>query len=516
MSSSLFTNTQLPGVPSLPNIHYYNTDAPNTAENSAAKFKTNMEKCNLGSNFKCSDNKTCETIVEEVFNGENISYPSTPQYKNNQIKYLACQLARARAREYSSDKMNVSFSSASLKEIFRRYANLKPYLIIIFYLTIYLLIYGFISSFDVSLNILNSIKDISVNYWFGLLAGLIVPFVILTWQFSDVLCKKTVGEGKYDITTSATGTPVTVSNENKTLDYSMITIFLIAIFAFTALLFTLKRDQLGDKLYSTLVLVVFIILSIFIYLFYSMTPYFVTANQKDMLKKDHALKIYVNSQTDESPITTNKDVDGKVHNLYLTVIAIIFIFACIFFVIKKKGIDNGFANGLFGAAALLILPILWVINYTVGIRYFYVYPVFLMIMRFVRYAGMIMLYFVSEKNDSLKNGFSSDFADELDNIKNYSPSWGLPGVDLLKTLMNMNGFSNELSKKIVSNNNVNKNMSQDKYFTSLIFFRLLLNGSLSENKTALIYSIIILVLTIIFGTTILASAGIFEKENENK
>jgi len=229
------------------------------------------------------------------------------------------------------------------------------------------------------------------------------------------------------------------------------------------------------------------------------------------MKKYNELKIYVNSQTEESPITTNKDIDDKVHNLYLTVITIIFVLACLFFVIKQKGIDNGFVNGLFGAGALLILPILWVVNYTVGIRYFYVYPVFLILMRFIRYAGMIILYFVSEKNNNLQNSFSSDFNEELDNIKNYSPSWGLFGIDLLKTIMNVCGFNNEFSKKIVSNNNVNKNMSQDKYFTSLIFFRLLLNNS--SDKTGLIYSIIILVLSIIIGSIILASAGIFKKND---
>ena len=520
MNSSLFTDTQLPGVPTLPNIHYYNNSLSNKHKNSADTFKNNMkDNCSNFTDTSCSATKECSAIINDFYDGkitDFVDYITDNKInENQQIKYLTCQLARARAREYSSDNLNVSLSAASLKEIFTRFSNLKPYLIIIFFLTIYLLIYGFFSSLDICVNVLNSIKDISVNYWLGLLAGLVVPFIILTWQFSDVLCNKIASDKKYNITTSATGTPVTISGENKTLDYSMISIFLIAIFAFTALLFTLKKDQLGEKIYFMLVSCIFVILAVFVYLFYSMTPYFVTANQKNMMKKDNELKIYVNSQTEESPITTNKDIDDKVHNLYLTVITIIFVLACLFFVIKQKGIDNGFVNGLFGAGALLILPILWVVNYTVGIRYFYVYPVFLILMRFIRYAGMIILYFISEKisekNSNLLNSFSSDFKEELDNIKNYSPSWGLFGVDLLKTIMNICGFNNEFSKKIVSNNNINKNMSQDKYFTSLIFFRLLLNNS--SDKTGLIYSIIILVLSIIIGSIILGSAGIFKKDD---
>ncbi len=72
----------------------------------------------------------------------------------------------------------------------------------------------------------------------------------------------------------------------------------------------------------------------------------------------------------------------------------------------------------------------------------------------------------------------------------------------------MCGFSNEFSKKIVNNNNVNKNMSQDKYFTSLMFLRILLNGSISENKIGLIYAAVIFVITIILGSSILAGNGI--------
>jgi hypothetical protein len=391
---------------------------------------------------------------------------------------------------------------------------MKPYLILIFFLTIYLLVYGFFASFDVCINVLQSIGDVSISYWSGLLIGICIPFIILTVKFGDVLCKNPVGNEKYEITTSAVGEKVTVSTESKNLDYSMISIFLIAIFAFTALLFTLKKETLGDKLYSGLVLAVFIIISIFVYLFYSMTPYFVTANQKDMMKSfaETDLKLYVDSDMEDSKITTNKDVDGKVKNLYMSVFVIIFIFAVCYFILQKNNYLSGwfgsFLNGLFGSCALLILPILWVFNYTIGIRYFYVYPIIIIFMRFIRYAGMIILYAISNSNDKLKDQFSNDFSAEVDDIKNFTPSWGLIGVDLLKTMMNMCGFSNEFSKKIVSNNNVNKNMSQDKYFTSLLFLRILLNGSISENKMGLIYSIIIFIITLIFGSSILAGAGI--------
>lgn len=523
MNSSPFTNNLNSNVPSLPNIHYYNKVAPPKSSNNEENFINTMNtQCPIGSGGclnggDCdkftndlynnsygtdSDNKPINTLLDDIKNSIGTT-PNTQQIAN-QIQYLTCQVARARARNYDSDKLNVSQSAISLKEVFNKFSNLKPYLIIIFFVTIYLLIYGFFSSLDVCIRILISINDISLSYWLGLLCGLIVPIIILTINFKDVLCSKVVGEDKYDITTNATGTPVSVSSESKTLDYSMITIFIVLIFAFTALLFILKKDVLGDKVYYALVSSIFVIISVFIYLFYSMTPYFVSANQKNILnRKEEPIKIFVDNQQEVSEITSNKDINSKVNTLYISVVLVIFIFAILFFVVRRKKVDYSFVNGLFGAGALLILPILWVFNYTIGIRYFYIYPVFIIIMRFIRYAGMVLLYMMTERNDELKDNFSDNLLEELDDIKNYSPSWSLIGVDLLKTVMNMNGFNNELSEKVVNNNNSKKNISSDKYFSSLIFLRLILSDNFSENKKGIIYASIILVLTLIFGSIIL-------------
>jgi hypothetical protein len=124
-------------------------------------------------------------------------------------------------------------------------------------------------------------------------------------------------------------------------------------------------------------------------------------------------------------------------------------------------------------------------------------------MRFIRYAGMVLLYMITEKNEDLKDNFSDNLLEELDDIKNYTPSWSLIGVDLLKTVMNMNGFKNELSERVVNNNNNKKNIAGDKYFSSLLFLRLLLNDDITGNKESIIFASIILVLTLIFGSIIL-------------
>ena len=525
MNSSSFTNNLSDKVPSLPDIHYYNKVAPPTSNNNEQQFIDIMNtQCPIGSggclNGDCDkftndlynnnfgtdkSGAKITTLLADIQNSINSAGSNANTQTVNQIQYLTCQVARARAQNYNSDELNISHSSISLKEVFKKFSNLKPYLIVIFFVTIYLLIYGFFSSLDVCINILTSINDISLSYWLGLLCGLIIPIIILTINFKNVLCGNIDDTNKYNITTNTTGdNSNNPSNAEKKLDYSMITIFIVLIFAFTALLFILKKDVLGDKIYYALVSVIFVIISIFIYLFYSMTPYFVSANQKNILnRKEEPIQIYINNQQDISKITSNKDINEKVNKLYITVILIIFAFAILFFIIRRKGVNNSFVNGLFGAGALLILPILWVFNYTIGIRYFYIYPVFIIIMRFIRYAGMVILYMLTERNDELKDNFSDNLLEELDDIKNYSPSWSLIGVDLLKTVMNMNGFNNELSEKVANNNNNKKNIAGDKYFSSLLFLRLLLNENIADNKESIIFAAIILVLTLIVGSIIL-------------
>ena len=525
MNSSSFSDKLSDDVPSLPEIHYYNKVAPSKSSNNEKNFIDIMNTqcpingeclnndCNKFTNDLYNNNYGTDangvaitTLLGDIKNSMLLAKSNKDVQVANQIQYLTCQVARARAQNYDSDKLNVSQSSMSLKEIFKKFSNLKPYLIVIFFVTIYLLIYGFFSSLDVCINILTSINEISLSYWLGLLFGLLIPIIILTINFRNVLCPPVdENDNKYNITTSTTGNKEGLpSKEEKTLDYSMITIFIVLIFAFTSLLFIFKKDVLGDKIYYILVTSIFIIISVFIYIFYSLTPYFVSADQKTIFNRtENPIQIYIDKKNDVSKITSNKDVNENVNKLYITVILIIFTFAILFFIITRKKINNGFLNGLFGAGALLILPILWVFNYTIGIKYFYIYPVFIIIMRFIRYAGMVILYMITEKNDELKDNFSDNLLEELDDIKNYSPSWSLIGVDLLKSVMNMNGFKNELSERVTNNNNNKKNISGDKYFSSLLFLRLLLNDDITGNKESIIFASIILVLTLIFGSIIL-------------
>jgi hypothetical protein len=116
---------------------------------------------------------------------------------------------------------------------------------------------------------------------------------------------------------------------------------------------------------------------------------------------------------------------------------------------------------------------------------------------------MAILYIISEKSSSIKNYFSDDLVDKLNNFKNYSPPWGLIGVDELKIIMNILGYENIFSKMIIPDDD-NKNISNNKFISSgFLGFITNLIATQEKNITGLSLSIIIFVITIMISSIIL-------------
>ena len=211
-------------------------------------------------------------------------------------------------------------------------------------------------------------------------------------------------------------------------------------------------------------------------------------------------------QEDISTISSNQIQDSNTRIIYLITSIFIFIMSIIYFKFGKSfksesgGVSTffkSFFNGLFGSFTILIIPILWVFNFTLGLQYFYLYPIFLIIIRFIRYFGTMILYF-STKNSS-KASFSDELIKELDNIKNYSPSWGLIGVQELKTILAMFGYENLFSKSIIPENNNSSNLTNNKFISS----GFLPNFLIENNSGGMILSIVITLLTIVISFIIL-------------
>jgi hypothetical protein len=195
--------------------------------------------------------------------------------------------------------------------------------------------------------------------------------------------------------------------------------------------------------------------------------------------------------------------------VFLGAVIVIYVLAMVFFKINQNrvGSDKWYGSilrGMTGSSAILIIPIIWVFNSILSIKLFYLYPILIMISRGVRYFGRVIFYKILSSNtdiaEKIKEGLGDEFLEEMtsENMKTYTPSWGLIGMGLLKTWMNMCGFENKLSKQIVENSNGQKDLSQDTYVSSLMILRLLAKDERSGNDMK--YAGMILLFTIVFGS----------------
>lgn len=522
------------GAPELPKEAYFDTQKPNDKSEkndddifksvSANRITDNISKVCAKTDWAKingidSQPLNSETLYKNTMNGKSINNnmnvsTAIPQICKDQIQYLTCQLAEARTRIYDSSTFDLNAEHMSISKVFKTFSNLKPYLIVVFFVTIYLFINGVFGSLDVVGNVFSVIEKNSsstIMYWVGLLIGLAIPIIILCVLYSKIVCGNLKNIEKYNITENPNGIKQTISGTLKRLDISMIVLLIFFIYSFTAFLFTVKRESLGNTLYTAIVGVIMLILAIFFYLMYAFIPFFSTAGTEKVDKENkRKLELFIDQQDDVSSISTNQHQDRKIKKTFMITFIIIFVLAFIFFVIANYDIVSlgvpeiikDFAMGLFGSSAILVIPIIWVINFILAIQYFYIYPIIILVFRFIRYAMMASLYIFTnlERFSSLKDNFSDELNYQLDNFTNYSPTWGLIGIDVLKTILNIMGYENIFSKEVTDNNNENKDISQNKYISSVLmrFF-----VSENRNKYGMIISAIIIIITIVVGCIIL-------------
>ena len=210
---NLFNNeTQPTTIP--PSMGYFDKNKANTA-NSASTIKSLLQSncANIDtSNLLTPDNPnqyyddTISGTITSVCDGEEINPQSTSissdvnnacstsQGKDkiaNTIKYLVCQLAFARNRTYDSSKFDILNGGMSIQDVFNKFSNIKIVMYIVFLLSIYFLIQGFFSSFDVATNMMNLVEENASKtliYYVSLGFGIAVPVLILCLFFVQNVC----------------------------------------------------------------------------------------------------------------------------------------------------------------------------------------------------------------------------------------------------------------------------------------------------------------------------------------
>ncbi len=435
----------------------------------------------------------------------------------NQVKYLACQVAQMHAREYNSDIFPKKVGLSNLREIFTKFITIKPYLIVIFFLSMFLYFQGLFSSIDIGYNVATNLfkGDVgnNIGYWAGLLFGIAIPFLIILSLFSDEICKGLKRQNHFDITNNPFGTKEAPTTEEKNMDYMMVALFILFIYGFIGVLYTIgSMDTKFNGMVLFLVTAVMGILAFFIYIFYMYTPYLTsTGNEGTMDKKKKPFSLYVFKVDDVDSIQSNQNEDRGTKKVFHISAFIIYVLAMMYFKVQQNSSSTGsmfssIIKGMTGAGAILVLPIIWVINTILAVKYFYIYPVLLIIARGVRYFATLLIYGALQTRglgDRLREAFSEEFLESMgqNEMKNYSPSWGLIGISLLKSWMNTCGFDNKFSKEIVEESNTQKDLSQNKYTSSFILGRMLIKDN--RNGMDMKYTMTILILTIVISSIVL-------------
>lgn len=427
-----------------------------------------------------------------------------PSYIRNQIRYLACQLIPSSNTIYDSkDYMsNTSPSTSTIKQVFSFSPAVSFLMVIVFIISMFLLINGLFSSMDLVKNIFGKLEKTNKNtifYWIGILIGLSIPMLILVIVYASIIMNNVSNLENYEITNKPY--PYTNKNsvppEKKSLDISTIFLFIILIYAFVAVLFTIKKESFSPILYTSIISIILGVIAIFMYILYTLVPFFNSANTEQINKLEQQLRLFITDSG--SSIMSNQQDDNSLRLCFVFTFVAVFFLSLIYFAIKS---ENSLVNGIFGSCAILVIPALWLLNFSIGIQYFFAYPIILVIARFVRYSYMSVLYIMCERNPSMKDGFSGDLAEKLTNFQNYSPTWGLLGVDEMKVWINIYGYENTFSKSILPEDTANSNLSSNRYITGIFGLTSLMKDS---NKSSMIYSICIWVLAVIVTMIVLKS-----------
>jgi len=537
------------GIPDLPPIGYFNLSGGNNDSinfNSYDKLKTNLtDSCSnintknglfkniptnctnsSGTKINCNIPDKIPVIDAPYYlamngvlnkNTINSNNPNTDSANlTNQIQYLACQLVKARNRVYNPSDF-IEQTSGSISEVFNKFGpTLRIPLIILFIVTTYYLISGFFSSFDVTANVINIIQKNSssyISYWVGLLFGISIPLILISIGYNSLTKTNLNDLQKNEITNNSHGIINNISDSDINIDYTTLTLFIILIYGFVGVLFTIKKSSFNNYIYTAFITVVLLIIAMLLYILYAYIPFYNSANQSYMFQvSNRPLRVFTDegpsNNEDISTIRSNQKQDSLTRSIYLATGIGIFIMSILYFKFSKSfklsnnesffpTLLKSFSNGFLGSFSILIIPILWVLNFVIGLQYFYIYPLFLISFRFIRYFGTMILY-LSTKNSSKAN-FSDDLIKELDNIKDYTPSWGLLGVQELKTFLQMFGYENLFSKSFIDENNSSHNISDNKFVSS----GFLPHFIIEKNSGGMVLSVIITILTVIFSMTIL-------------
>lgn len=466
-----------------------------------------------------------DQYTKRLLSGTSVSlYLKKNMIDSEQSLYNACQLAVVQSKQYSVKDLIGYSIHYNITDIFKAFPGQSLLLIIMLIISVYLLSAGTMASADVGYAITYIITSRSNStspfYWVGLFLGLLIPAGLLVYHITNLITtsyKRLSEVTVKDVTLDPYGASQNVEElkKGRFTDIGLITLLIFLIYVVVGFIFWIISSKISKESKMLGVFVLLLILSAMIYVLYYIAP--VLSSESGELKAvSEDLKVYTNADGTNASVMTNAFVESNIrYSLFLYSVAAIVITA--FYLrstkasIASTNVLESIKEGFMSSFAILALPIIWVINWMIGVNFFIIYPFVIMIARYLRY----FLYY------SMRQRFLADpklydthpsIKEEFDHPETYQAPWDLLGVTIMKYMMKMNGTRAEYSEMIVDKRDGMKNVAGNGYVTGH-FLRLMARAPDSTQDPNIGYAYQGTVTFITFVATLIVLYGVVGSKN---
>ncbi len=431
---------------------------------------------------------------------------------NNQTLYNACQTIMSRSRKYDLADLMQGGMFYGLKDVFQKLKSLRPLLLGILAISIYLLVQGTLSSCDLGFNIASLVSNRSTPSWtfmIGAFIGIAIPAII-----SMIVAKQQINRtndkfGTYDISNVPYGEKIDIEKKKKSSDITLVVSLILIVFVCIALIYFIMRSKYAPITKILICSILFLVLTSVLFLLFYWAPIVSFAGDDDTDSAygiSRPLKVWLKGDdiTDISSVSSNKYIDRYLRR-YFAIYALVALAVTIIYMSQQNkpqsGPVKGIVEGVMASCAILALPILWIFNWYMGIKLFMGYPLILMMARYLRYP---LYYFIRNMymSDPRLQTTVPQMRQEFSKPESYTAPWDLMGLTLFKYLIKLNGNRSLYSEIFVDPKDGYRDISSNSYVTGH-FFRIMMKSPSGQfdylhHTMTFIISIIIYIF-IVFG-----------------
>ncbi len=494
------------------------------------KYNTSLVLANYGY-VSIAESDGYDTYVRKVEitdNKSKLPYPviylkketaDTSALDYNQEKFNACQNVMTRSRLYDVKDLLSGGLFYGLNDYFRILKQIRPILLIILLISVYLLVQGTFSSADIAFKISSLVSNRSYpsyTFIFGILLGIGLPALVSIFMSRRQIQKTNTKFGTYDITEDVYGEKVNKNKSQEKSDFSLVAIMLGLAYTFIFIIYYSMRNKNNSPIIKIAVSAIFyILLTCILFLLFYWIPIVSYSNDEEDDRAfgiSRPLKVWTKGEDskDISSIISNKYIDRYLRR-YFAIYALVALSICIIYLTQsntqQKGMTSSFFEGIMASCAIIALPILWIFNWYIGIKLFIGYPMILMIARYLRYPLYYFLRKMYLDNPKLQ-AECGKLKEEFNHPESYTAPWDLMGVTLFKYIIKMGCNRSLYSDLFVDYRDGYRDISGNAYVTGHVFRMMMKdkNGPFDYYHHGLVF----LVTVIVFLFLVL---GVIGKEN---